>query len=174
MNYAKMQLRAAATAFVLFALSSLLLFLLVRGVGNIAAALPLPHPLPSYSPGDTVGALLDLKPVIALGAVTLLALAIVMIVRNAFLDRAVHMFASMLTLLLASSIGVIAGFGGYLSLTHRQLVLPGGALPIVICFAAMLAGSLLALAGLQKSLWLRTLLAPLLAIGAPLLLMYAG
>src|ERR1700744_5208221 len=129
MGYAKMQLRAAATAFVLFAVSSLALFLLVRGVGNIAAVLPLPKPLPAYSPGDTIGALLDLRPVIALGAATLLALAGVMIIRSAFLDRAVHMFVSMLTLLLASSIGIIAGFGAYLSITERHLVVPAGALP---------------------------------------------
>ncbi|HVX81443.1 MAG TPA: hypothetical protein VHB23_08690 [Devosiaceae bacterium] len=174
MGYARMQLRAAATAFVLFAISSFLLFLLVRGVGNITAVLPLPVRLPAYSPGDTIGALLDLRPVIALAAATLLVLAVLMIVRNAFLDRAVHMFASMLTLLLASSVGVIAGFGAYLSVTQRHLVLPQGALPVVICLAALTAGSLIALAGLQRSLLLRTLLAPVLALGAPILLMWGG
>jgi len=174
MNYAKMQLRAAATALLLFAISSFLLFLLVRGIGNVAAVLPLPTPLPSYSPGDTVGALRDLRPVVALGAAILVALAILMIIRNAFLDRAVHMLASMLTLLLASSIGVIVGFSAYLSLTERHVVVPAGVLPVVICLAAVMAGSFLALAGLQRSWLLRTVLAPVLAIGAPILLMYGG
>ena len=174
MNYAKMQFRAAATAFVVFAVASLLLFLLVRGVGNVAAVLPLPKPLPSYSPGDTIGALLNLKPVIAVGAATLLAVALVLIVRSAFLDRAVHMFVSMLTLLLASSIGIIVGFGGYLSIIARNLVVPGGVLPAAICFAVMLAISFISLDGLRRSLIIRTLLVPVLAIGAPMLLIFAG
>ena len=174
MNYAKMQMRAALTAFVLFAISSLALFLLVRGVGNIASVLTLPKPLPPYSPGDTVGALLDLRPVIALGAATLLALAVVMIIRNGFLDRAVHMFVSMLVLLLASSIGVIVGFGAYLSINERHLVVPGGLIPAAICLAILMAVSFFSLEGLRQSWILRTILAPVLAIGAPILLIYGG
>src|SRR3954451_3514909 len=60
----KLQLKAASTAFVLFLGASLALFGLVRGVGNVAAVLPLPRSLPSYSPLQTIGALLDLKPLI--------------------------------------------------------------------------------------------------------------
>lgn len=174
MNYAKMQFRAAATAFVVFAVASLLLFLLVRGVGNVAAALPLPRPLPAYSPGDTIGALLDLRPVVALGAATLLAVAVVLIIRNAFLDRAVHMFISMLTLLLASSIGIILGFGAYLSLMARNLVVPAGVLPAAICFAVLLLVSFISLDGLRRSLPVRMLLVPVLTVGAPILLIFAS
>ena len=174
MAYAKMQIRAAATAFLLFAVSSLLLFLLARGVGNIAAILPLPWPLPAYSPGDTIGALLDLRPVTALAAATLLAVAAVIIVRNAFLDRAVHMFVSMLTLLLASSIGIIVGFGAYLSIIERKPVVPAGALPAAICFAVLLVLSFTSLDAVRRSLVLRTILAPVLALAAPVLLIVGG
>ena len=75
MGYVKLQVRAAATAFILFALASLALFFLVRGVGNIAAVLPLPRALPSYSPNNTIGAVLDLRPLVALGSGVLLAVA---------------------------------------------------------------------------------------------------
>ncbi|MDR3473179.1 MAG: hypothetical protein P4M09_16080 [Devosia sp.] len=174
MNYAKMQFRAAATAFVVFAVASLLLFLLVRGVGNVAAALPLPKPLPPYSPGDTIGALLNLKPVVALAAATLLAVAVVLIIRNAFLDRAVHMFISMLTLLLASSIGVIVGFGAYLSIMAHNLVVPVGVVPAAICFGVLLLVSFISLDGLRRSLLTRMLLVPVLTVGAPILLIFAS
>ena len=174
MNYAKLQLRAGATALVLFSVSSLALFLLVRGVGNIASVLPLPKPLPSYSPGDTIGALLDLKPVIAMAAATLLALAIVVLIRNAFLDRAVHMFVSMLVLLLASSLGIVIGFGAYLSINARHLIVPGGLLPGAVCLAILMAVSCFNLDTLRASWVLRTILAPVLAIGAPLLLIYGS
>ena len=80
----------------------------------------------------------------------------------------------MLTLLLASSIGIIVGFGGYLSIIARNLVVPGGVLPAAICFAVMLAISFISLDGLRRSLIIRTLLVPVLAIGAPMLLIFAG
>jgi hypothetical protein len=175
MDFVKLQVRAAATAFVLFAFASLALFMLVRGVGNVAAVLPIHLPkLPPYSPVDTIGAILDLRPLIALGAGTLLAVALVMIVRNAYLDRAVYMLVSMLTLVLASSIGIVAGFGLYRSITEHKVVVPPGVIPAAIAFAVVLVLSFASLDGLRRSLILRTLLVPVLAVGAPVLLMYAG
>ena len=174
MGFMKLQLRAAGTALVMFACASLALFFLVRAVGNIAAALPLPRELPPYSPVQTIGAVLDLRPLIAIGAGTLLAAAVVLIVRNAFLDRAVYMLVSMMTLVLASSIGIVAGFGAYLSITEHKLVVPPGVLPTAIALAVLLGLSLASLDGLRRSLLLRTVLAPLLVIGAPVLLIMGG
>jgi hypothetical protein len=174
MSFVKLQIRAAATAFVLFACASLLLFLLVRGVGNVAAALPLPQALPAYSPNDTIGAVLDLRALVALASGMLLAVAFVLIVRSAFLDRAVYMLVSMLTLVLASSIGVVAGFGAFWFVIERRVLVPPGVVPAAIAFAVMLAISLASLDGLRRSLLLRTLLVPVLAIGAPVLLMYGS
>lgn len=174
MSFVRLQLKAAATAFSLFTFASLMLFLLVRGVGNVAAALPLSDALPSYSPNGTIGAILDLRPLVALGSGTLLAVAFVLVVRSAFLDRAVYMLVSMLTLVLASSIGIVTGFGLYHFVTEHRLLVPPGVVPAAVAFAAMLAVSLASLDGLRRSLLLRTVLAPLLVVGAPVLLMYAG
>ena len=174
MGYVKLQIRAAATAFLLFAFASLALFFLVRGVGNIAAVLPLPRDLPNYSPVQTIGAILDLRPLIALGAGTLLAAAVVMVISNAFLDRTVYMLVSMMTLVLASSIGIVAGFGAYLTITEHRLVIPPGVVPVAIAFAVLMLLSFASLDGLRRSLLLRTALVPVLAIGAPLLLMYGS
>jgi hypothetical protein len=174
MGFAKLQIKAAATAFVLFAFASVALFFLVRAVGNMAAVLPLPRELPPYSPVQTIGAVLDLRPLIALGAGTLLATAVVMIIRNAFLDRAVYMLVSMLTLVLASSIGIVAGFGAYLTITEHKLVIPPGILPAAIAFGVMMVLSFADLDGLRRSLLLRTLLAPILVVGAPILLIMCG
>lgn len=170
----KLQLKAASTAFILFLCASLALFALVRGVGNVAAVLPLPRSLPSYSPVQTIGALLDLRPLITIGAAILLVTAIVLIVRNAFLDRAVYMLASMLTLVLASIIGIVAGFSAYLGITEHRLIVPQGSIPVTICFAIVLILSFTNIDGLRRSLLLRTLLVPILALGAPALLIYGG
>jgi hypothetical protein len=174
MSFVKLQIRAAGTAFLLFAVASLLLFILVRGVGNVAAVLPLPSALPAYSPVVTIGAVLDLRPLIALGSGTLLAVAFVLIIRSSFLDRAVYMLVSMLTLVLACSIGIVAGFGGYLFITEHKLLVPPGVIPAAIAFVVMLCVSLASLDGLRRSLLVRVLLIPLLAVGAPVLLMYGG
>jgi hypothetical protein len=174
MSFIRLQVKAAATAFGLFAGASCLLFLLVRGVGNVAAALPLPADLPPYSPNGTIGAVLDLRPLVALGSGTLLAVALVLVIRSAFLDRAVYMLVSMLTLVLASSIGIVAGFGLYFFATEHRLLVPPGVVPAAIAFAVMLGVSLASLDGLRRSFVLRTVLAPLLVIGAPVLLMYGG
>ncbi len=174
MSFVKLQIRAAATAILLFAVASFLLFVLVRGVGNVAAVLPLPQTLPSYSPADTIGAMLDLRPLAAMGSGTLLAVAFVLVFRSSFLDRAVYMLVSMLTLVLASSIGIVAGFGAYHFMIERKIMVPPGVVPAAIAFALMLAISLASLDGLRRSLVLRTLLAPVLIVGAPVLLMYAG
>jgi hypothetical protein len=170
----KLQLKAASTAFILFLFASLTLFALVRGVGNVAAALPLPKSLPSYSPLQTIGALLDLRPLIAIGAGILLVAAIVLIVRSAFLDRAVYMLASMLTLVLASIIGIVAGFAAFVAVTEHRLIVPQGIIPAAICFAIVLFLSFTSLDSLRRSLLLRTMLVPILAIGAPVLLVYGG
>jgi hypothetical protein len=174
MSFVTLQIRAAATAFVLFGCASLLLFLLVRGVGNVAAVLPLPTTLPPYSPVGTIGAMLDLRPLVTLGSGMLLAVAFVLVISNAFLDRAVYMLVSMLTLILASSIGIVAGFGGYLFITEHKLLVPPGVVPAAIAFAIMLGVSLASLDGLRRSWLLRAVLAPVLVIGAPVLLMYGG
>jgi hypothetical protein len=173
MSYVKLQIKAAATAFLLFAVASFMLFLLVRGVGNVAAAF-FPSRLPNYAPMATIGAVLNLQPLIALGAGVLLAVALVLIFRSAFLDRAVYMLVSMLTLVLASSIGIVAGFGGYLAITEHRLLVPPGVVPAAIAFAIILGLSLCSLDGLRRSIFLRLLLIPALAIGAPILLMYGG
>ncbi|HVW92030.1 MAG TPA: hypothetical protein VHB74_05425 [Devosia sp.] len=173
-NFLKLQFRAAATAFVLFAMASFLLFLLVRGLGNVAAVLPWPRNLPAYSPNGTIGAVLDLRPLVALGSGTLLATGVVLVFRSAFLDRAVYMLVSMLTLVLASSIGIVAGFGAYHFLMEHRLLVPPGVVPAAIAFAIMMGISLASLDGLRSSIILRTLLAPILVVGAPLLLIYAG
>ena len=129
MDFMRLQLRAAATAFGIFAVASLLLLLLVRGVGNIAAVLPFPRHLPSYSPAETLAALLDLRPLVAFGAGVLLAAAFVLIIRSQFLDRAVYMLVSMLTLILASSLGIAAGFAVYLFAVDRRIMVPEGIVP---------------------------------------------
>jgi len=174
MNFVKLQVRAAATAFALFAVASFLLFLLVKGLGNVAAVLPLPRDLPPYSPNGTIGAVLDLRPLVTLGSGTLLAVAFVLVFRSAFLDRAVYMLVSMLTLVLASSIGIVAGFGAYYFLMDHKVLVPPGVIPAAIAFAIMMGVSLASLDGLRQSIILRTLLTPLLVVGAPVLLIYAG
>ena len=174
MSFAKLQIKAATTAFVLFVLVSLSLFMLARGVSNIAAVLPLPRRLPAYLPSDSIGALLDLRPVTILGAGVLLAVAVIMVIRIPFLDRAVQMLLSMLTLLVASTIGIMTGYAAFVSISDHHLVLPTGALPAAICFAVLLAVSFADIDGLRRSLLLRTVLAPVLAIGAPVLLIIAG
>lgn len=174
MGFAKLQMRAAATAFVLFTCASVLLFLLVRGVGNVAAALPLPAALRVYSPDQTIGALVDIKPVVAFGAGVLLVVALVLIVRSAFLDRAVYMVVSMLTLVVASSLGIVVGFGAYLSISAHRVVIPQGIAPVAIAAIIMLVLSFASLDSLRRSLLLRTLLAPVLVIGAPVLLIFGG
>ncbi|HTJ56343.1 MAG TPA: hypothetical protein VL418_02095 [Devosiaceae bacterium] len=174
MSFAKLQIKAAATAFALFACASLALFFLVRSVGNVAAVLPLARQLPAYSPVQTIGAVLDLRPVIALGAGTLLAAGVVLVIRNAFLDRAVYMLISMLTLVLASSIGIVAGFGAYHSIIDHKLLVPPGLLPSAIALGVMMVLSLANFDGLRSSLLLRTLLAPVLVVGAPILLIIGG
>jgi hypothetical protein len=174
MDFMRLQVRAAATAFFIFACASLSLFLLVRGVGNIAAVLPLPRGLPAYSPNNTIGAVLDLRPLVALGSGVLLAVAFVLIVHSNFLDRAVYMLVSMLTLVLASTIGIVVGFGVDLFATEHRVLVPPGVVPAAIAFAVLLCVSSASLDGLRRSLLLRTVLAPLLVIGAPLLLMYGS
>jgi hypothetical protein len=174
MDFMRLQLRAAATAFGIFLMASLLLLLLVRGVGNIAAALPLPRHLPAYSPAHTLAALLDLRPLVAFGAGVLLAAAFVLIVRSSFLDRAVYMLVSMLTLILASSLGIAAGFAAYSFAADRRLLLPEGIVPAALAFALMLVISAMSLDGLRRSLLLRSMLMPILVIAAPVLLIYGG
>jgi hypothetical protein len=174
MSFAKLQIKAAATAFVLFVFASLCLFMLARGVSNVAAVLPLPKRLPVYLPSDTIGALLDLRPVTMLGAGVLLAVAVILVIRIPFLDRAVQMLLSMLTLLVASIIGIMTGYAGFVSINEHRLVLPAGVLPAAICFAVLVAVSFADIEGLRRSLLLRTLLVPVLAIAAPVLLIIVG
>jgi hypothetical protein len=174
MSFIRLQIRAAASAIVLFAIASFVLFLLVRGVGNVAAVLPFSRDLPPYSPNGTIGAVLDLRPLVALGAGVLLAVAFVMIVKTAFLDRTVYMLVSMLTLILASSIGIVAGFGGYLFVTEHRVMIPPGVMPAAIAFIVMMGLSIATLDGLRSSLLLRAVLVPVLAVGAPLLLIYGS
>jgi hypothetical protein len=174
MDFMRLQLRAAATAFGIFCVVSLLLLLLVRGVGNVAAVLPLPRHLPAYSPASTLAALLDLRPLVAFGAGVLLATAVVLIIRSTFLDRAVYMLVSMLTLILASSLGIAAGFAIYLFAADRRLLVPEGIVPAAIAFALLLLISAMSLDGLRRSLVLRTMLMPLLVIAAPVLLIYGS
>jgi hypothetical protein len=174
MEFMRLQVRAAATAFGIFAVASLLLLLLVRGVGNIAAALPWPPHLPAYSPADTLASILDLKPLVALGAGVLLAAAFVLIVRSSFLDRAIYMLVSMLTLVLASSLGIAIGFAAYYFALDRRVMVPPGLLPAALAFILMLAISAASLDGLRRSLLLRTVLMPVLVVAAPVLLIYGG
>jgi hypothetical protein len=174
MDFMRLQLRAAATAFGIFAVASLLLLLLVRGVGNIAAVLPFPRHLPSYSPAETLAALLDLRPLVAFGAGVLLAAAFVLIIRSQFLDRAVYMLVSMLTLILASSLGIAAGFAVYLFAVDRRIMVPEGIVPAALAFALLMVISAASLDALRRSLVLRTILMPILVIAAPVLLIYGS
>jgi len=103
-----------------------------------------------------------------------LAAGVVLVVRSAFLDRAVYMLVSMLTLVLASSIGIVIGFAAYLTITTHKLIVPPGLLPAAIAFAVLMVLSFASLDGLRRSLLLRTVLAPVLVVGAPILLIMGG
>jgi hypothetical protein len=176
MNNVRLQLRAASTAFALFACASALLFVLAGGIRNVAAALPLPLPkrLPAFMPLETLATLLDLRPFIVLGAGVLLAAAIVLVLRNQFLDRAVQMLASMLTLVLASIVGVVAGFAGVIAISSHRLVVPAGSIPALICLAIVLVASFATVETLRSSLLLRSLAVLALGIAAPLVLLYGA
>jgi len=84
------------------------------------------------------------------------------------------MLVSMLTLVLASSIGIVAGFGGYFFISEHRVLVPPGVVPTAIAFAVILGLSLTSLDGLRRSIFVRLLLVPVLAVGAPLLLIYGG
>lgn len=170
----RLQARAAITGFLFFFISSALLFVLARGIANVAAVLPLPHPLPGYAPGQTVAALLDLRPVVALGAGVLLAAALVLVLNSGYLDRSVQMLASMVTLVLASIIGIIAGFGLVLSVSTHHLAIPAGALPALVSFVVALVASSMPMARLRASLLTRSVIVLGLLIGSPLLLIFAS
>jgi hypothetical protein len=174
MSNARVQIRAAFTAFILFAASSALLLMLARGLGNVAAVLPLPKSLPSFAPLETISLLLDLRPFIVLGAAILLVAGIVLALQSAYLDRAVQMLASMLVLVLASIIGIIVGFSAFLAWAQHRLDVPAGALPLLACFAVVLLASFMRVESLRGSFLLRYALAVCLVVGAPILLLYSA
>ena len=53
-------------------------------------------------------------------------------------------------------------------------MIPPGVVPAIVAFAVLMVLSFASLDGLRRSLLLRTALVPVLAIGAPLLLMYGS
>ena len=110
----------------------------------------------------------------AFGAGVLLAAAFVLIIRSQFLDRAVYMLVSMLTLILASSLGIAAGFAVYLFAVDRRIMVPEGIVPAALAFALLMVISAASLDALRRSLVLRTILMPILVIAAPVLLIYGS
>ncbi|MDB5560863.1 MAG: hypothetical protein JWN11_281 [Hyphomicrobiales bacterium] len=172
MGNVRLQLRASLLAFAIFAISTTLLFLLVQGFRNVAAALPLPKRLPTFSPLDAIAAVLDMRPFIVLGAGILLAAALALLVRSTLLDRGLQMLASMLALVLASIIGVIVAFSALLAISEHRLVIPPGAVPAAICFAVVLVASFATIESLRRSLLVRSFMVLALIVGAPLVLIY--
>ncbi|HEV7718864.1 MAG TPA: hypothetical protein VGO70_07815 [Arsenicitalea sp.] len=172
MNNVRLQLRASLLAFAIFAVSSVLLFVLAQGIRNIAAGLPMPRRLPAFSPLDAISAVLDMRPFIVLGAGILLAAALALLVRSTLLDRGLQMLASMLALVLASIIGIIVGFAVLLAISEHRLVIPPGATRAAICFAVVLVASFATIEGLRRSLLLRSFMVLALVVSAPLVLIY--
>ncbi|RUT35035.1 hypothetical protein EMQ25_03525 [Arsenicitalea aurantiaca] len=163
--------KAIASMFAFFAVATFLsllgLDLLVRNGGG----LPVIGGLSAHGYAEALGVLTGTGLYRLVGPVFLMASAIALALRSAYLDHMLQLIGKAAALLIAASLGLVAGHWGVLRLMQGRDIALDPFVPIVIAFAlATIAGLFFRPENYRASTPVRVVLVGALALAAPITL----
>ncbi len=114
MNALSSRLKAIAVVALVFAAAGFGLLGVIFGLNALPFSVPFGAEIASYRPLDTVNALRDLRPIVALTAAFLVAAAFVLILNTGYCDRMLEILADVLLMVMAAIAGFLAGYWAFL------------------------------------------------------------
>lgn len=164
-------LKAVLFLILIFAGAALVGLFVLDGWYAYGKGLPFIGTLPGYRPPNTVQMLSFARPLSVVSGCWLIAVGGALLLRSAYIDHMLQIFAKALSMIAGAYLGIIAGHWAYLRMTRAGDVDPDGLTRIGIIFAAAtLVAMLLRIETLRGRSWLRFVLAAALILFAPLLL----
>lgn len=164
-------LKAVLFVALLFAGAALAALFILDAWLAYGRALPLVADLPDYRPPNTVQMLSFMRPLSVVAACWLVAAGAALLLRSAYIDHMLQIFAKAFAMLSAAYLGVIGGHWAYLRMTRTGDVDLEGLTRLAVVFvAATLVAMFLRLESLRPSPPIRYLAAILAILLGPLLL----
>lgn len=173
MNPVSSRLKAIGATALVFALSAFGLLGLIWGLAALPFSVPGAPLWDAYRPHDSIGAVSDLRAMVALTSAFLFASAVILNLNAQYFDRMLSILADVLLMVMAAMAGFVAGYWVLLRLSGYENFLSLQFLQTaLVCPVIVFAVSLLPFPRIRASILLKLFCTLVLLLGAPLLLIW--